>query len=139
MSMNSKVCIVTGSTSGIGKETALELARLGATVIIHGRDRRRGEKVIDNIRDETKKLKAELIISDFSTLEGVKTFAKEFKERHSRLDVLINNAGILIPERRITSYGVEMTFAVNHLAPFLLTHLLLDTIKKSKPSKKINV
>ena len=137
--MNKKICIVTGSTSGIGKETALELARLGATVIIHGRDRKRGEKIIDNIRNDAKELKAELIISDFSTLEGVKEFAEEFKERYDRLDVLINNAGILIPERRITSYGAEMTFAVNHVAPFLLTHLLLDIIKKSKPSRIINV
>ena len=70
--MNKKICIVTGSTSGIGKETALELARLGATVIIHGRDRKRGEKIIDKIRNESKELKAELIISAFSTLEGVK-------------------------------------------------------------------
>jgi len=133
------VCIVTGPTSGIGKQTALELARLGAQVVLACRDAGKGEAVRDEIVSGTRTSRTEVMQIDLADPASVRTFAANFLATHSRLDVLINNAGILAFRRRLTPGGVETTFAVNVLGPFLLTALLLPLLKSSAPSRIINV
>lgn len=137
--MESKVCLITGSTSGLGKETAKKLAERGATVIIHGRNKTKGEEVISEINEETENSSMDLMLADFSSLDEVRKLAANFKKRYNQLDVLVNNAGMLARGRQFSKEGIEMSFAVNHLAHFLLTHLLLDFLKKSAPSRIVNV
>jgi NAD(P)-dependent dehydrogenase (short-subunit alcohol dehydrogenase family) len=137
--MKNKICIVTGSNSGIGKETALSLAKMGATVVMVVRDQERGEKVRREIVRQTGNNSVDLKICDLSLMDSIRSFAKEFKKKYDRLDVLVNNAGALFNKREVTSEGFERTFAVNYLGPFLLTHELLDLLKSSAPSRIINV
>ena len=137
--MKDKIVLITGSTDGIGKQTAIELAQKGATVLIHGRSLKRGNAVIEEIIRQTNNSKIDLFISDFSSLKQVKELAEEIKAKHDRLDVLINNAGVYMKKRALTEDGYEMTLQVNHLAPFLLTNLLLDLLQHSIPSRIINV
>jgi len=134
-----KVCLITGATSGIGKVTATALAAQGAEVIITGRDQEKAEATLWQIKSETGNETVHYLLADFSDLEQVRKLASSYKERYRRLDVLINNAGTFINFRKGTSYGVEMTFLVNHLAPFLLTNLLLGTIQDSQYARIINV
>jgi NAD(P)-dependent dehydrogenase (short-subunit alcohol dehydrogenase family) len=137
--------LVTGSTDGIGKETAVELASRKTAdsreilVIVHGRDRKKAEKAKEYVRQASGNSRVEQVEADFSSLSQVHGMADDIRSRYSRLDVLINNAGIVSNHRRESEDGYELTFAVNHLAPFLLTNLLLDLIKKSAPSRIINV
>ena len=137
--LDGRVVLVTGSTDGIGKATALELARRGATVLLHGRNIRKGEAAVADIRRITGSDRLHLYIADFSSQEQVRRLAAQVKEEHDRLHLLINNAGTFEPERKITEDGWETTFSVNYLAPFLLTHELLDLLKASAPSRIINV
>ena len=137
--MTGKVCLVTGGTSGIGKATALELAKLKASVIIVGRNRKRGESALEEIRSKSGNQNVELMLADLSSQQSIRQMAQEFKSKRERLDVLINNAGVFMLRRSLTVDGIEKTFAVNHLAPFLLTNLLLDLLKKSAPSRIVNV
>ena len=137
--MVGKVCLVTGATSGIGKVTATALAAQGAEVIITGRDREKSEVTTRQIKAQTGNEAIQYLLADFSDLEQVRKLALTYKERFSRLDVLVNNAGSFFNTRRDTQYGVEMTFLVNHLAPFLLTNLLFETIQDSTPARIINV
>ncbi len=137
--MTGKVCLVTGATSGIGKVTATALASLGAEVVITGRNREKTEATIHQIISETGNETVHYLLADFSDLEQVRELAAQFNRRFSRLDVLVNNAGSFFNTRQETQYGVEKTFLVNHLAPFLLTNLLLDTIISSSPARIINV
>jgi len=137
--MNEKTILITGSTDGIGRQAALEFAATGATVIIHGRDVHRGTNVAEEIRKATGNIRVDLLIADFSLLENVRRLAQDVKDRYRRLDVLVNNAGVFMNDRRMTADGFEMTFAVNYLAPFLLTNLLLDLLKTSAPSRIVNV
>ncbi len=137
--MKGKICVVTGANSGIGKVTARELARMGATVIMVCRDRKRSEPVVQEIRQETGNPLVELMLCDFSSQESIRQFAAEYRQRYDRLHVLVNNAGALMPHRSVTVDGYETTFAVNHLGYFLLTNLLLDLIKVSAPARIINV
>jgi NAD(P)-dependent dehydrogenase (short-subunit alcohol dehydrogenase family) len=137
--MKDKFCLVTGATSGIGLVTARELARLGATVVLMGRSRERGEATREEIVAQTGNKNVELILADFASLASVRAGAEEFLARYNRLDVLVNNAGIFSGERRLSTDGYELTFAVNHLAPFLLTNLLLDTLKASAPARIVTV
>ena len=134
-----KVCLVTGATAGIGMVTATALATQGAEVIIAGRDQLKTESVTRQIQTETGNAAVHYLLADFSDLQQVRDLAAAFKKRYSRLDVLVNNAGAFFNSRRETPYGVEMTLLVNHLAPFLLTNLLLDTIQGSAPVRIINV
>ncbi len=134
-----RVVLVTGSTDGIGKATALELAWRGATVLLHGRNIRKGEAAVADIRRITGSDRLHLYIANFSSQEQVRRLAAQVKEEHDRLHLLINNAGTFEPERKITEDGWETTFSVNYLAPFLLTHELLDLLKASAPSRIINV
>ena len=136
--VNSKI-LVTGATDGIGRQTALDLAAMGAHVLIHGRNLRK----LRSTAEEIKKLKAgarvEIYLGDFASLSQVKRLGKEIKRDHDRLDMLINNAGILLNRLQKSEDGYEMTFAVNHLAPFALTFFLLDALKKGAPSRIVNV
>ena len=138
-SMKGKVCLITGATSGIGKVTAAALAAQGAEVIITGRNRQKTEATVKQIKTETGNEAIQYLLADFSDLEQVRDLASTFNERSSRLDVLVNNAGSFFNTRQGTPYGVEMTFLVNHLAPFLLTNLLLETIRDCAPARIINV
>jgi len=137
--MAGQICLITGATSGIGKATAFALARLGATVIVHGRNREKCNATVSAIRQETGNQSIEPIVADFSSLEAVRGMAAEFRQRHSSLHVLINNAGISLRSRRTSRDGYELMFAVNHLAPFLLTNLLLETVIASAPARIIAV
>jgi NAD(P)-dependent dehydrogenase (short-subunit alcohol dehydrogenase family) len=137
--MKGRTVLVTGSTDGIGRETALELAMMGANVLIHGRNEEKGQRAMEDIRHKSGNGQIELYIADLSSQRQVRKLAKDVMEKHDRLHVLINNAGVYMQERRLTEDGIEMTLAVNFLAPFLLTGLLQDLLKRSAPSRIINV
>jgi NAD(P)-dependent dehydrogenase (short-subunit alcohol dehydrogenase family) len=137
--MNGKICLVTGGTNGIGKSTAQELARVGATVIIVGRDAQKTSQVVEEIRAASGNLRVGSMLADLSSEQDVRRLAEEFKSKYSHLDVLLNNAGAVFMKRQFSVDGIEMTFAVNHLASFLLTNLLLNTLKSSAPARIINV
>ena len=131
--------MVTGANSGIGKVTALELAKMGATVTIVCRSREKGEEAIREINRSISGASLELMVADLSSQEEIRRLAEEFQTKHDRLDVLVNNAGVFVRQRSTTRDGIETTFAVNHLAYFLLTSLLLDLLKRSAPSRIVNV
>lgn len=135
--MNGKVCLVTGATDGIGKVTALALAKMGATVVGVGRDPRKAEAVQAEAQSASGTL--EMMTADFSSQEDISTLVTDFLRKHDRLHVLVNNAGAIIPDYRESVDGIEMTFAVNHLSYFLLTNLLLETIIASAPARIVNV
>ena len=137
--MQGKICLVTGSNSGIGKETALNLAKMGATVVMVVRNKERGEKAQKEIVKQSCNYSVDLMICDLSSMESIRHFAEEFRKKYQRLDVLINNAGAVYNKRETTPEGFERTLAVNYLGPFLLTHELLDILKSSLPSRIINV
>ncbi len=137
--LEGRVCIVTGPTSGIGKQAAIELARLGAQVVLACRDPAKGQAVRDEIVSRTANARAEVMRIDLADVSSIRSFATDFLATHPRLDVLVNNAGILAFRRRLTPEGVETTFAVNVLGPFLLTELLLPILKASAPSRVVNV
>lgn len=137
--MDGKVCLITGATGGIGLETAKALGRLGATVVLVGRDPARTQAAVDAVNQAVAGARVDTILADLSSLQAVRALADTFLSRYSRLDVLLNNAGLIIDQRQVTVDGLEATLATNHLAPFLLTHLLLDTLKASGPARVINV
>ncbi|MGQ0600302.1 MAG: SDR family oxidoreductase [Anaerolineales bacterium] len=137
--MQSKTILITGATDGIGKQAALELAQLGHRVLLHGRNPARGQAVLDEIRAATGNTTLEYFNADLSSLAQVRQLAAEVQAKHARLDVLINNAGVFMNERVLSEDGFEMTFAVNHLAHFLLTNLLLDPLRRSAPARIIVV
>jgi NAD(P)-dependent dehydrogenase (short-subunit alcohol dehydrogenase family) len=130
--------MVTGATSGIGAVTARELARLGGTVVVVGRDRRRCERQLESVEAQTG-ARGEALIADLSSQRQIRRLAREFTNRFARLDVLVNNAGAYFMRRELTEDGLEMTFAVNHLAPFLLTNLLLGQLEASGSARVVNV
>ncbi len=137
--MDEKVCLITGATSGIGKATATGLANMGASVVMIGRDRGRGEAALAEVKEKSTGASLNLMLADLSSQEEIRRLADEVKESYPRVDVLINNAGVIRSERITTADGLETTFAVNHLAHFLLTNLLLDALKASAPSRIVNV
>jgi retinol dehydrogenase 14 len=137
-SIGGKVVLITGGTSGIGKATATALAAMGARVVVTGRNEERGERAVEDIRRDTGG-EVSLMLVDLAVQGDVRRLAEEFQERHDRLDVLVNNAGVVQSERTETPDGIETTLAVNHLAPFLLTNRLLDLLKRSAPSRVITV
>jgi NAD(P)-dependent dehydrogenase (short-subunit alcohol dehydrogenase family) len=137
--MEGKVVLITGGTSGIGKATATALAAIGAEVVVCGRNVERGEAALAEIRRQSGNEQVSLMLADLAVQTEVRRLAQTFMARHDRLDVLVNNAGLIQPHRTETPDGIELTLAVNHLAPFLLTNLLLDVLKKSAPSRLITV
>ena len=137
--MKEKICVITGSNSGIGKEAAIGLAEMGATIVMVVRNQERGEKARTEIVKQTGNDSVDVMICDLSLMSSIRHFAEEFKKRYDRLDVLINNAGASFSKREVTAEGFERNFAVNYLGPFLLTYELLDLLKSSAPSRIINV
>src|SRR5215208_3355183 len=135
--------LVTGSTDGIGKETARQLARAGATTIVHGRSAERCNATVAALRTSTRNERIHACVADLSALRAVRDLAGEVEARFERLDVLVNNAGIgpgpRTGGRQVSVDGYELRFAVNYLAPFLLTRLLLPLLKQSTPSRIVNV
>ena len=137
--MKGRVCLVTGGNSGIGKATALGLAKLDATVVIVSRDKDKGEAALLEIRTRSGNKDVDAMVCDLSSQDSVRELAHDFRARYKRLHVLINNAGIFLPKRVVTVDGLEATFATNHLGHFLLTNLLLDLLKANAPSRIINI
>jgi retinol dehydrogenase-12 len=138
-SMAGKTCLVTGATAGIGQVAARELARRGASVVAVGRSRQRCEATVESIRRETGNPAVDYLVADLSAQAEVRRLAREVVDRHARLDVLLNNAGAMFSRRRDSVDGIEMTFALNHLAYFLLTHLLLGVLKEGPSARVVNV
>jgi NAD(P)-dependent dehydrogenase (short-subunit alcohol dehydrogenase family) len=138
-SMQGKICMVTGANSGIGKATALALAQMGATVVMVCRDRARGEEAKSEITTKSRNNAVDLLLADLSSQQSIRQLVGNFQQHYMHLHVLINNAGAAFPGRRETVDGLEMTFAVNYLAPFLLTNLLLDVLKAGAPARIVNV
>ncbi|TVQ08360.1 MAG: SDR family oxidoreductase [Bacteroidetes bacterium] len=139
MEIKEKICIITGATSGIGRETALELARAGAVLILPIRDSLKGDILKDEILEQTPHAKLDFMHCDLASFASIREFATAFKKKYKQLHILINNAGIWETKRNLTEDGIERNFAVNHLAPFLLTNLLLETLKGSAPARIVNV
>ncbi len=137
--MNDKICLVTGANSGIGLETARGLAQQGATVVMTARSIERGEAALSDVRQSTGSSRVSLLHLDLADLASIRAAAETFSAGHSRLDVLVNNAGLMLGDRRETADGFEMTFGVNHLGHFALTLLLLPSIEAAAPSRIINV
>jgi NAD(P)-dependent dehydrogenase (short-subunit alcohol dehydrogenase family) len=136
--LKNKVCIVTGSTSGIGLVTAKELAKMGTTTILVARNKERGKVALKEVIEYSKNEKTDLLICDFSSQSSIVAFTETFKKKYNRLDVLINNAGLISNKRMETDLGIELTFAVNHLGYFITTNLLLDMLQDT-PSSRIIV
>jgi NAD(P)-dependent dehydrogenase (short-subunit alcohol dehydrogenase family) len=137
--MNGKTILITGSTDGIGKQAALELSELGARVILHGRSKSTVKKVLQEIEQKTGNDQLDFFVADLSSLQQIRAMSAEIRQKYSRLDVLINNAGVAMNNLEISEDGYEMTFAVNHLAAFALSLLLLDLMTASVPSRIIKV
>ena len=137
--MNGKICLVTGATNGIGKATAQALAQMGATVVIVGRNPAKCAAVVSEIKHISGNEAVEALIADLSIMAEVQQVADQFKAKYQKLHVLVNNAGGAFGKRQVTSEGFEKTFALNHLNYFLLTNLLLDTLKASAPARIVNV
>lgn len=137
--MYGKTCVVTGANSGIGKEISVGLATHGARVMMVARDRDRGESARLEVLDRTGGRVVELLVCDLSSQRQVRSLAATLLERCDKIDVLVNNAGLTLGDYRLTEDGVETTFAVNHLAAFLLTNLLLERMKKSAPARVVTV
>jgi NAD(P)-dependent dehydrogenase (short-subunit alcohol dehydrogenase family) len=129
---------VTGASGGIGLEAAVQLARLGARVVMVGRDPARTAAAVAGVRARTDGQVSHLLC-DFASQAAIRRLAEQFTERHDRLDVLVNNAGGVNRTRRLTEDGIEVTFAVNHLGYFLLSNLLLDLLKRSAPARVVSV
>jgi NAD(P)-dependent dehydrogenase (short-subunit alcohol dehydrogenase family) len=137
--MNGKICLVTGATNGIGKATAQALAQMGATVVIVGRNPAKCAAVVSEIKHSSGNDAVEALIADLSIMAEVRHVADQFKAKYQQLHVLVNNAGAAFGKRQVTAEGFEKTFALNHLNSFLLTNLLLDTLKASAPARIVNV
>jgi NAD(P)-dependent dehydrogenase (short-subunit alcohol dehydrogenase family) len=134
-----RVGVVTGASAGIGLYTALGLARTGMRVVMVGRDRARTDAARRFVMERVREAQLEIALADFASLAQVRRLAGEILGAHDRLDLLVNNAGLFSPKFRLSADGYELTFAVNHLAPFLLTNLLLDRLKASAPARIVTV
>lgn len=137
--MYGKICMVTGATSSIGAVTAEALAQQGATVIVVGRNPEKTESTVNQIKQQTGNPAVESMLADLSSQREIRQLAQQFKNQYQRLDVLVNNAGAIFMTRQLSADGIEMTFALNHLGYFLLTNLLLDTLRASAPCRIVNV
>jgi len=139
MGMDGKICMITGANSGIGKATALGLAKLNATVVMVCRSKESGQATQEEIINQTGNKNIDLFLCDLSSQEQIRKLVNEFKQKYQKLNVLINNAGVMLKNRSECVDGFEMNFSVHVLAPFLLTNLLLDVLKKSAPSRVVIV
>jgi NAD(P)-dependent dehydrogenase (short-subunit alcohol dehydrogenase family) len=137
--MSGRVCVVTGASAGIGLETAVGLAARGATVCLVGRSRERTEAARERVRAESKRADVHALCADFESLASVRALAEALLEAYPRIHVLVNNAGLWIKHRQLAACGVETTVLVNHVAPFLLTQLLLPRLRDSAPARVVTV
>jgi retinol dehydrogenase 14 len=137
--LHGRTALITGANAGIGLEASVAIARMGAEVVMVARDRQRGEAALREVKRRSSSEAVSLLLCDLGSQASVRRLADEFRAAHPRLHILINNAGGVSNERRETVDGIEQTFAVNHLGPFLLTNLLLDLIEKSAPARIVNV
>jgi retinol dehydrogenase 12 len=138
-SMDGTVALVTGAASGIGRATAIGLAREGATVVLVVRNAARGEQALHDLRTAVPDARAEILECDLSAQSSIRDAARRFLAGHDRLDVLVNAAGVFVKEKQLTGDGIELTFATNYLAYFLLTHELLPLLRTSAPARVVNV
>lgn len=137
--MRNRIVLITAATGGIGQQTAVELAKSGAQIVVTGRDAVRGKAAVDEITKASGNPSVDLLLGDLSSQQEVHRTAAEFQRRYDRLHVLVNNVGGLFGKRWETIDGIEGTIALNHLCPFLLTHLLLPLLRASTPSRVINI
>ncbi|MFW9937357.1 MAG: SDR family NAD(P)-dependent oxidoreductase [Candidatus Thorarchaeota archaeon] len=137
--MEDKIILISGSTDGIGYKTAIELAKSGYHVIIHGRNQEKAQKTMKNVIKESSSNNVSSVYADLGSFTQIKEMVKDIYERFDKLDVLINNAGVIRPLWKLTQEGIEETLAINYVAPFLITNLLLDKLKKAKSSRIVNV
>jgi retinol dehydrogenase-12 len=137
--MTGRTCLITGATSGIGRAAAMALAGMGASLVLVGRNRERGEAVVAEIERATGNPDVALLLADLSSQAAVRQLAREFLAAGRPLHVLLNNAGVVNLRRETSVDGIEATFAVNHLAYFLLTLLLIPRLKESAPARIVNV
>jgi NAD(P)-dependent dehydrogenase (short-subunit alcohol dehydrogenase family) len=137
--MMKPICLITGATEGIGRATAIELARKGFTVVLAARDAAKAEAVVMEIEATTGRRDADTIIADLRSLAQVRALSDTFHQRYPRLDVLINNAGIFPGERQLTGDGFEASYQVNYLSQFYLTHLMLNALKAARQGRIINL
>jgi len=131
--------MITGANSGIGKATAIGLAKMGATIVMVCRNKERGEQALKDIRRKSNNESVYLVLADLSSQKAIHQLVKDFKEKYQHLHVLINNAGLNLSKRILTEDGIETTLAVNYLAPFLLCNLLLDPLEAGKPARIVNI
>jgi NAD(P)-dependent dehydrogenase (short-subunit alcohol dehydrogenase family) len=134
-----KTILITGATNGIGLEAGVTLAKEGHRVVLVGRDPQRTAEAVAQVKQRSGSAQVDSLLADFMSLADVRKLAAEYRAKYDRLDVLINNAGTVFSSRTLSKDGIEATFAVNHLAPYLLTRLLLDVIAKSAPARIVNV
>ena len=137
--MKGKVVMVTGANAGMGKEICLALARMGSALVMVCRDRGRGEAARKEIASASGNDAVELLLADLSSQQSIRQLVRDFTAAHTRLDVLVNNAGMSLPTRQVTADGIETVFATNHLGPFLLTNLLLPVLTASAPARVVTV
>jgi retinol dehydrogenase-12 len=137
--MKGKIVLITGATSGLGKETAWALAHLGATIVMTTRDQQKGEQTKQELIASTQNKDINVMFCDLSSFVSIRKFCTEFLEKYNALHVLINDAGVSNFHRKLSKDGIEETFAVNYLAPFLMTNLLLERLQQSAPSRIVNV
>ena len=137
--LEGKTALVTGGNSGIGLEAAIVIAREGAEVVLVARDPKKGDAAVAKVRERSGSEKVSLLLCDFSSQTSIRKLAADYRAAHTRLDLLVNNAGTVCNERTVTVDGIEQTFAVNHLGYFLLTNLLLDLVTASAPARIVNV
>ncbi|GAC1562924.1 MAG: SDR family oxidoreductase [Polyangiales bacterium] len=135
---DAKTFLLTGATEGIGKAAALDFARRGARLVLVGRNPEKTERVVAELRKASGNDQLESLIADLSRISEMRRVAAEFAARHDRLDVLVNNAGAMFTTRQLSADGIEMTFALNHLAYFVVTHALLDVLKKTPGSRIVS-
>lgn len=134
-----KTILITGSTDGIGKQTAFDLAKKGHEIIVHGKDEHRGNKIVSEIISSSGNSKIHYVNADLSNFADIEVLADEIKHKFPQLDVLINNAGVFETEKIILPNGIEKTFMINHISVFVLTNLILDLLKENSNSRIINV
>src|SRR4051794_30252624 len=137
--MNGKTVVITGANTGIGKQTAVGLAQMGASVVLACRTRAKAEAAAEEVKARSGRSDVQLVDLDLADLDSVALCAKEILDRFPRVDVLINNAGLQLKQRTTTKQGFETTFGVNHLGHFLLTDLLIDRVRASAPARIVNL
>jgi retinol dehydrogenase 12 len=136
--LEGKVFLVTGATEGIGKAAAVDFAKRGATLVLVGRNKEKSERVVAEVKAASGNEKVEILLGDMSLLADVRSVADAFRAEHDRLDVLVNNAGALFNDYKLTADGIEMTFALNHVGYFVLTTRLLDLLRKTPGARVVS-